>query len=188
MLLFLINVSLISTVIIVKANIDGIPDNFEEVYHLEYLLKFTPDNNGYTTTKYAFDLEKYNESGESFLEVSVFYEDLDLTLLNDNFSYVISLSSREIQDPSNKNYNKYISGSHTDIFLNLSDFENSHKIRIDEAMTFSKYFDKYRDPSTIKSDITFNYVGTEAYNSSLLHNFTTYHYYSRFVLWSEGDL
>ncbi|GAG41801.1 unnamed protein product [marine sediment metagenome] len=182
------NFPLVSNIVIVKANNDNLPDIFNEVYHLEYFLQFSPDNNGYSTTKYAFDLEKYNESGESFVEVSVYYEDLDLTLLNDNYSYVISLSSREIQDPSNNNYNQYISGSHTDIFLNLSDFENSHKIRIDEAMTFSKYFDKYRDPSTIKSDITFNYVGTEEYNSDLLYNYTTYHYFAKHVLWSEGDL
>lgn len=181
------NFPLISNITSVKANNYDLPDNFDEVYHLENFLKFSPDNNGYSTTKYAFDLEKYNESGESFVEVSVYYEDLDLTLLNDNYSYVISLSSREIQETSNNNYNQYISGTHTDIFLNMSDFENSHKIRIDEAMTFSKYFKKYQDPSTIKSDITFNYVGTEEYNSGLLYNFTTYHYFSRAVLWSEGD-
>jgi hypothetical protein len=180
------NFTLISNITIVKANNDDLPDNFDEAYHLEYLLRFSPNNNGYSTTKYAIDLEKYNESGEFYVEVSLSYEDLDLTLLNDNYSYVISLSSREIQETSNNNYNQYISGTHTDIFLNRSDFENSHLIRIDEVMTFSKYFKKYQDPVTIKSDITSNYVGTEEYNSGL-YNFTTYHYFSKHVLWSEGD-
>ncbi|NVM19157.1 MAG: hypothetical protein HWN80_15695 [Candidatus Lokiarchaeota archaeon] len=181
------NFPLISNITEVKANNDVLPDSFNEVYHLEYFLQFSPHKNGYSTTKYAIDLEKYNVSGESFVKASLYYEDLDLRLLNDNYSYVISLSSREIQETSNNNYNQHISGTHTDIFLNLSDFENSRKIRIDEAMTFSKYFKNYQDPSTIKSDITSNYVGTEEYNSNLLYNYTTYHYFTKHVLWSEGD-
>lgn len=181
------NFPLISNATTVKANNDDLPNNFNEVYHLEYFIQFSPDNNGYSTTKYAFDLEKYNESGESYLKASLYYEDLDLTLFNKNYSYVISLSSREIQEPSNNNYNQYITGTHTELFLNISDFENTPKIRIDEPMTFSKYFNKYLDSSSIRSDITFNYNGTEEYNLDLIYNFTTYHYFSKHVLWSGGE-
>lgn len=170
-----------------KANSNKFLNDFDGVYHLEYFMKFSPYKNGYSTTKYALDLERYNESGEDYIKVSLYYEDPQLTLFNDNYSYKISLTSREILEPSKKNYKEYLSGTHSELFINTSEFESSHKIRIDEPLTFSDYLKDYQAPESLRSDIPFNYVGIEEYDSNLLSNFTTYHYKIRHVLWTGGD-
>jgi len=180
-------IPLISNITIINASDDDLPYNLKEFYHLEYFLQFSPHKNGYSTTKYAVDLETFNNSGESFIRASLFYEDLQLTLFNDNYGYIISLSSREILEANNNNYNQFISGTHTELFLNESEYENSHKIRIDETLTFSNYFIKYQEPNSFRSDVTFNYVGIENYSSNLLYDFTTYHYNITHVIWSDGD-
>ncbi|MFW9940674.1 MAG: hypothetical protein ACFFFT_06510 [Candidatus Thorarchaeota archaeon] len=178
----------ISSITIANTTNDYLPNNFNDIHHLEYLLQFSPPKEGYLTAKYALDLEKYNESGESYIKISVHYEDLSLTLFNDNYNYKIALSSREIIEVSNSDYNEYMLGTHTELFLNTSEFENSTVIRIDEPLTFSNYLKDYQDPESLRSDITFNYVGVKKYNSSLLYNFTTHHYKIRHVLWVQGEL
>ena len=170
-----------------KANSNEFLNDFDGVYHLEYFMQFSPYKNGYTTTKYALDLERYNESGEDYMKVSLYYEDPQLTLFNDNYSYMISLTSREILEPSKNKYNEYLSGTHTELFINTSEFESSPKIRIDEPLTFSDYLKEYQDPQSLRSDITFNYIGIEEFDSNLLYNFTTFHYNIRHVIWTDGD-
>jgi hypothetical protein len=185
--LILLPISLIFNTRTGEANSNALLDNFEEVNHLQYYVRFSPSKYDYFATKYGLDLEKYNEGGESYLKILLYYEDVRLTLFKDNYSYAISFSSREILETSNKNYNEYLLGTHSEIFLNSSEFKSSLKIRIDEPMTFSEYLKDYQDPKSRRSDITFYYVGIEQYNSNLLHNFTTRHYNTSQVLWTEGD-
>ncbi|MFW9879306.1 MAG: hypothetical protein ACFFG0_40020 [Candidatus Thorarchaeota archaeon] len=186
-LLVLMPFTLILNINTSKANENSLLNNFEGVYHLEYFLQFSPYKKGYSTTKYGLDLEKLNDSGESYLKISLYYEDLQLTIFNDNYSYIISIPSREISETSKKSYNEYLTGTHTELFLNTSEFENPHIIRIDEPLTFSGYFEDYQAPESLRSDITFNYMGIKEYNAKLLYNFTTYHYHVRHVLLSGGD-
>lgn len=180
-------IALILNIPISTANNNAILNNFEKVYHLEYFLRFSPTKDGYSETKYALDFEKYNESGESYIKISIYYEDLQLTIFNDNFSYIISLSSREILEASDNDYSEYLLGTHTELFLKPSEFENSNKIRIDEPLTFSDYLKDYQDPQSLRSDVTFNYVGIEQYYLNSQYNFTSYHYKITHVLWTEGD-
>jgi len=185
--LFLIPIISIINVRASKTNSSEFLNNFDGIYHLEYFIQFTPYKNGYSTTKYAIDLERYNKSEEDYMKVSLYYKDSQLTHFNDNYSYIISLTSRELLEPSKNKYNEYLSGTHTELFLNISEFESSPKIRIDEPLTFSDYFKDYQDPQSLRSDVTFSYVGIEKYDSNLLYDFTTFHYNIKHVIWTDGD-
>ena len=180
-------IPIISNSTIVKANDENLPSDFSEIYHLEYLIQFSPIKDHYSTTKYALNLENDVIDGENYTKVSVFYEDIDLTYLKDNLSYIISQSSRMIIEVSNMEYDDYIKGTHTELLLNISNFNNVQKYRIDETLTFSNYFSEYQSSGSIRSDVTFNYIGIETINTSSAYNFTTHHFNAQHIIWSEGD-
>ncbi len=180
-------IPIISNSTIVRANDENLPSDFSEIYHLEYLILFAPTKDHYSTTKYALNLENYEIGGENYTKVSAFYEDLDLTYLRDNLSYIISQSSRRIIEVSNMEYDAYIKGTHTELLLNISSFNSSQKFRIDETLTFSNYFKEYQSSDSIRSDVTFHYIGIETINTNSAYNFTTHHFNAQHIIWSEGD-
>lgn len=180
-------IPIISNSTIVRANDENLPSDYSEIYHLEYLILFAPTKDQYSTTKYALNLENYEIDGENYTKVSTFYEDIDLTYLRDNLSYIISQSSRMIIEVSDMEYDAYIKGTHTELLLNISNFNNSQKFRIDETLTFSNYFKEYQSSDSIRSDVTFNYMGIETINTNSAYNFTTHHFNAQHIIWSEGD-
>ncbi len=180
-------IPIISNSSIVRANGDNLPSDFSEIYHLEYLIRFSPTKNYYSTTKYALKLDNYEIDGENYTKVSVYYEDINLTFLRDNISYIISQSSRKITEVGDMEYDDYIKGTHTELLLNISNFNTSQKFRIDETLTFSNYFNEYQSPDSIRSEVTFNYIGIETINTNSAYNFTTHHFNAQHIIWSEGD-
>jgi hypothetical protein len=184
---FILIIPIISNSTIVRANDENLPSDFSEIYHLEYLILFAPIKDHYSTTKYALNLENYEIDGENYTKVSAFYEDIDLTFLRDNITYIISQSSRMITEVSKVEYDDYIKGTHTELLLNISNFNSSQKFRIDETLTFSNYFNEYQSSGSIRSDVSFNYMGIENINTNSAYNFTTHHFNAQHIIWSEGD-
>ncbi len=151
-------------------------ENISEIQHLEYYLEFSPEQKGYTTTKYAMDLEVIETEGDSMLKIDVKYEDIDLTEAGENFNYEIILDSHEIHETSNDFYREFINGTHTELFLDLPNIGNSQTFRVDETVIFADYLKIEVYKEVTKLDLSFNYIGEKQYNEDLKHNFNTYHY------------
>jgi len=158
-------------------------DDFYDIDYLEYYIEFYPDRNGYSTTKYAMELNKITEGENTNLIVDIYYNDLDLTSTNNDFFYVISLKTREILDTSDNFYDTYLNGTYTELFLNLSNIGNPQTFRIDENVVFSDYLTRGFSLGLYKITTEFNYIEEVLYTENLLLNFTTYHYSTTYT-WS----
>ena len=151
-------------------------DDRSEIQHIEYYVEFSPELKGYSTTKYAIDLEAFEIEGDSVLNVDITYDDLDLTEAGENFNYNILLDSREILEHSNILYGNLIIGTHTELFLDLNKIGNSQTFRVDETLTFADYLKKEVYKGINKLDLSFSYIGEKQYSKNLTHTFNTYHY------------
>ncbi len=151
-------------------------DDFYDINYLEYSIEFYPDRNGYSTTKYAMELNKITEGENTNLIVDIYYNDLDLTSTNNDFFYTISLKTREILDTNDNFYDIYFNGTYTELFLNLSNIGNPQTFRIDENVVFTDYLTRGFSLGLYKINTEFNYIEEVLYTENLLLNFTTYHY------------
>jgi len=151
-------------------------EDLSEIQHVEYYLEFLPEQKGYSTTKYAMDLETIEPEGNSTLIIDVKYEDIDLTEAGENFNYEIILDSHEIHETSNDFYREFIKGTHTELFMDLTNIGNSQTFRVDETVIFADYLkiEVYKGVNNL--DLSFNYIGEKRYNKDLKYNFNTYHY------------
>ena len=114
-------------------------EDLSEIQHVEFYLEFSPEQKGYSTTKYAMDLEVIETEGDSILKIDVNYEDVDLTEAGENFNYKIILDSHEIYETSIDFYRKFINGTHTELFLDLNNIGESQTFRVDETVIFADY-------------------------------------------------
>ena len=154
-----------------------------EIQHMEYYLEFSPEQKGYSTTKYAIDLEA---EGDSELKVDVRYEDLNLTEAGENFNYKISLDDHEITGPNIWFYIRYFRDTHTELFVDLTKIGNSQTFRVDETIIFANYFKIEVYHGVSKLDLLFNYIGEKQYSKNLTHNFNTYHYQANYEWTTDG--
>jgi hypothetical protein len=157
-----------------------------EINHLEYYLEFSPEQKGYSTTKYALDLEAIETEGDSILEVDVTYDDVDLTEAGGNFNYKITLDDHELFYPSIWFYIQYFRDTHTELFLDLTKIGEPQTFRVDETVIFANYFKIEVYHGVSKLDLIFNYAGEKEYNKDLTYNFTTYHYQANYTWVTDG--
>ena len=161
-------------------------DDLSEIQHLEYYLEFSPEQKGYSTTKYAMDLEAFEIEGDSILNVDINYEDIDLTEAGVNINYDILLDSHEIPEPILDFYRQYINGTHTELFMDLTKIGNSQTFRVDETVIFAEYLKIEVYNGVQKLDIPFSYIGEKLYNKDLMHSFNTYHYQAFYQWDTQG--
>ena len=151
-------------------------EDLSEIQHLEYYLEFSPEQKGYSTTKYAMDFEIIETEGDSILKIEVKYEDMDLTEAGENFNYEIILDTHEIHETSIDFYREFIKGTHTELFLDLTNIGTSQTFRVDETVIFADYLKIEVYKEVTKLDLSFSYIGEKQYNKDLKYNFNTYHY------------
>ena len=161
-------------------------EDLSEIQHVEYYLEFSPEQKGYSTTKYAMDLEVIETEGDSILKIDVNYEDVDLTEAGENFNYKIILDSHEIYETNIDFYRKFINGTHTELFLDLNNIGKAQTFRVDETVIFADYLKIGVYQGVKKLDISFNYIGEKLYNKDLRYNFNTHHYQAYYQWDTQG--
>ncbi|MFX1493059.1 MAG: hypothetical protein ACFFBZ_02125 [Promethearchaeota archaeon] len=158
-------------------------DDFYDINYLEYFIEFYPNKRGYFTTKYAMELNKITEGENTNLIVDIYYDDLNLTTTKTDFFYIISLNNRQILDTSDDFYDIYLTGTYTELFLNLSNIGNPQTFRVDENVVFNDYLTRGFSIGMYKITTEFSYIEEVLYAENLLINFTAYHYSTTFS-WS----
>lgn len=154
-----------------------------EIQHVEYYLEFSPEQKGYSTTKYALDFETV---GDLILKVDVKYDDVALTEAGENINYKIELDNHEVVGPNIWWYIQFFRDTHTELFLDLTNIGNSQTFRVDETVIFADYFkiDVYK--GVTKLDLSFNYMGEKQYSNNLTNDFNTYHYQASHEWLTDG--
>jgi len=161
-------------------------EDLSEIQHMEYYLEFSPEQKGYSTTKYAIDFEAIETERDTILKVEVKYDDLNLTEAGENYNYKILLDNHEITGPNVWFYIKYFRDTHTELFLDLTNIGNSQMFRVDETVIFANYFKIEVYHGVSKLDLLFNYIGEKQYRNDLTYNFNTYHYQAIYEWVTDG--
>ncbi len=179
---------LMTNMIQIEAQIPNWPTNIDQIDLLEYFIEFSPSDNDYSTTNYSLIFEDIEINGEKMKNISIYYNNPDLTMNNSNFSYNMSVDSYEIINVSNSYYEEYLSNHKTEILCNISssNIGNPQTYRVDETIIFAPYLKTTDNEISGFKEIEteFQYIGEEKYNTKLIFTMDTYHYNAYFS-WTD---
>ncbi|MBD3352002.1 MAG: hypothetical protein GF364_11000 [Candidatus Lokiarchaeota archaeon] len=181
------------TVVLIEKNVlaeseRNLPTSISEFDSIEYFIEFRPKYSNKRTTNYKLT---FRENSNNFLNISVEYEDLELTRQRNNFDYDLYLHTDgqwRIDNVSDEDNYDYMHGEYSELLCNISlPIKTLQKFRNDNFLIFVNYLRTDQKIPILQSMTRdYQYIDSETYSRNLLFEFNTNHFRSEWSFLSAG--